>query len=273
MNLTEHFKIHLPIASDGVFWNGKPDEFSNIYHNLNYSQEFGLTPYAKIWDKEKKNWTYGTFEGKPRPHNGHDFASNDIITLVTPCKVWISYVGFDPGGYGNCCFMETETVTENGETVKMEFVLGHMKELSALAPYHWYEAGTIIGIMGNTGMSSGQHTHFGGRPWIKKTGGWEYLFKDDGARGYIDLTDLLIEKPIYNKQELINQAKFMDIYEKKIIIEGEKPGRKGIIIDGVFQEITKDREAAACLYALANNGLGTTISSAAFNNLPKGKTF
>ena len=269
IDLTQHFKIHLPIALDGVFWNGKPDEFSNIYHNLNYSQKFGMTPYAQTG-------VYGLYNGITRPHNGHDFASNDIITLVTPCKVWVSYVGFDASGYGNCCFMETETITENGDTVKMEFVVAHMKALPTIEPYKWHEAGTIIGIMGNTGMSSGQHTHFAGRPWIKVNGNWEYLFKDDfhmAARGYIDLTDNLIEKPIYNKQILINLEKFMAKNEKKIIIEGEAPGRKGIIINGELREITEDREAAACLYALANNGLGLTVKKSDFDNMPKGKDF
>lgn len=267
INLIEHFKIHLPIAKNGIFWNGKPDEFSNIYYNLNYSQQFGLTPYAKIWDKEKKNWTYGTFDGKPRPHNGHDFASNDIVFLAMPCRSWLSYVGFDPGGYGNCVFIETETIIENGETFKMEFVIGHMKELSVLEPYHWYEAGTIIGQMSNTGMSSGQHTHMGGRPWIENKDGWQYLYPDDGARGYIDLTELFIEKPIYNKQKLITQANFMAINDKKLIFNNDT-GEIGWLYGGKLRIATPERFAKMLGSYLVRKE-GVNINGTEFDKLEK----
>lgn len=61
--------------------------------------------------------------------------------------------------------------------------------------------------------------------------------------------------------------------EKKVIIEGEAPGRKGIIVNGKLREIAKDREASACLYALVNNGLGITISKKDFDELPKDENF
>jgi hypothetical protein len=260
ISLEDHFKIHLPIAKDGVFWNGKPDEFSNIYHNLNYSQEFGMTPYAKTG-------VYGVLDGKKRPHNGHDFASNDIIDLVLMCHLWISYVGFDVNGYGNCCFMETETVVENGDTVKMEFVLAHMKQLPAIEPYRWYDEGTKIGQMGNTGMSSGQHTHIGGRPWLQTKDGWEYLFKDDGARGYINLTEFFIEKPIYNKQDLINQAKFMATNDKKLIFNNDT-GEIGWLYGGKLR-IASEERFAKLLGSYLVRKEGVNLSDVEFDKLPK----
>lgn len=264
-DLPKLFPIHVPIR-DGAWWNGKPDEFSNIGHSLNYSQKFGLTPYAKTG-------VYGYLDGKPRPHSGLDFAGFAGTPIVTPRRVYITYVGFD-SGYGNCCFMETETITQNGDTVKIEYVLGHMKDLPGIKPFKWYEAGTLIGLMGSTGMSSGPHTHFGGRPWIRmKDGNFEYLVKDEAARGYIDLEPAIIEELIYDKQILINQAKFMALNEKKIIIEGEAPGRKGVIINGKLREIKEGREADACLYVLANNKLGLTVDKKAFDGMPKGANF
>jgi len=262
--LSKLFPIELPIAKAGVFWNGEPDEFSNI-GILDYSQKFGLTPYARtgVYGYDKN--------GNPRIHNGHDFSGKGYVELVFPCAAWVTWTGYGPNGYGKYIFFETETKTINGETVKMQFVLAHAKKIIAKR-YKWYGAGDIAGIMGSTGMSSGQHTHFGGRPLIRqKNGSFKWLFPRH--RGYIDLTDFFITKPIYNKQILIDKQKFMKKYEKKIIIEGEGHGRKGIIINGKLREIKKGREADACLYALANNKLGTTVSSEKFNSIPKDKNF
>lgn len=273
-------KIELPIADNGKFWNGKPDEFSNIPGGLDYSQQFGLTPYAK-------KGVYGYYDGQPRPHNGHDFAGSDGLQLVASVndKIFVTFVaddqtkekGADPDGYGNYLFFETETKMINGDTIKMEFVIAHCKKVLA-QPMKWYKKGDVLALMDNTGMSSGPHTHFAGRPLARNSdGSWRWAFNDQATRGYVDLTDFFITKPVYDKQVLINQdsiiKKFMATNEKKIIIEGEGSGRKAIIINGELREITKEREAAACLYTLANNGLGKTVKTTDFDNMPKGKSF
>lgn len=271
------FPIHLPIAKNGVFWNGKPDEFSNINLGLDFSQEYGLTPYSKTG-------VYGYYKGKLRPHNGIDLAGNDGTPLVMPCKGFITYAGFNEGGYGNCIFFETETKTLNGDTVKMEYVLAHMRETPIVKPGHWYEEQTFVGYMGSTGMSTGIHTHFAPRPWIRlPNGDFEYLYKDDftqSARGYIDPVPMLIEKPVYDKQALINQAKIDLIIknmvtnnEKKIIVEGEGHGRKFVVVDGKLREIKEGREADAALYVLTNQGFGQTTSTNSIDKMPKGKDF
>jgi murein DD-endopeptidase MepM/ murein hydrolase activator NlpD len=201
-----NFQIELPIAVNGVFWNGRPDEFSNISGSLDYSQEFGLTPYAK-------KGVYGYYNGQPRGHNGHDFAGALGTPLVAPCRCWCSFVGWDPDGYGNYCFIETETKTVNGDNIKMEFVLAHMKEKPTAVANKWYNEGQQLGLMGSTGMSTGPHTHFGGRPLVVKNGKTEWAVDDQAARGYVDLTDFFITKPIYNKQILINQR--MELIKKE----------------------------------------------------------
>jgi len=218
------FPINLPIAKDYEFWNGRPDEFNNIGYGLDYSQEFGMTPYAK-------KGIYGQLNGKLRPHNGHDFAGVKNTPLVAPCKCWATYIGYDKRGYGNFIFFETETKKINGENIKMEFVLGHAIRITAKIN-QWYNPGDQLGLMGSTGMSTGTHTHFGGRPLIRKGNNFVHLLKDDGARGYIDLTDFFIIKPIYNKQLLLNEV--MKLIRKK----GEKDiyaispdGRANLIIN------------------------------------------
>jgi len=67
--------------------------------------------------------------------------------------------------------------------------------------------------------------------------------------------------------------KILNANEKKIIIEGQGVGRKGIVINGRLRDIVKDREVVACLYGMANNNIGTTVSTDVYNLLPKGGIF
>jgi murein DD-endopeptidase MepM/ murein hydrolase activator NlpD len=216
-------KLTLPIAKNGVIWNGRPDEFSNINGGLDYSQEFGLTPYAKTG-------VYGYLNGEPRIHNGHDFAGSGDLDLVMPLeKGWITHVGWDEKGYGNYVFFETETKTINGDMLKMEFVLAHASKITA-TPQKWYKRGESLGKMGTTGMSTGQHTHFGGRPLIIKGSTTEWACGDTNSRGYVDLTDFFITKPIYNKQLLINER--MEIIKKGNDLYAIDPkGKANLIIN------------------------------------------
>jgi len=65
----------------------------------------------------------------------------------------------------------------------------------------------------------------------------------------------------------------MDKNEKKIIIEGEGPGRKGVVVNGRLLEITKDRAAEASLYVLNNNGFGVRVNTVMWNEMAKGPNF
>lgn len=67
--------------------------------------------------------------------------------------------------------------------------------------------------------------------------------------------------------------KFLITNEKKIIIESEGVGRKGIIIGGKLREIKNGREGASCLYALVNNGFGKNASTKEFEEIPKDVNF
>jgi len=264
-DIHKFFKIQLPVAVDGEFWNGKPDEFGNI-PGMDYSQEFGYTPYSKTG-------VYGRYKRKYRPHNGLDFAGFEGTPLVFPCDCWLSYTGSDQKGYGNFAFFETESFKRNGDRVKVEYVLAHMRFIHA-RPHRHYKKGELLGYMGSTGMSTGSHTHFGMRPLIEeKDGSWTYMFKDMAARGYIDPTPCLETKPVYDKQILINSKNMLDKNEKKIIIEGEGHGRKFVVVNGKLREVKKDRTDQAALYVLANNGMGETTSTEVINQMPKGKDF
>ena len=266
-DLYQLFKLNVPIK-DGEWWNGKPEHWSNLQkYRLEYSQRFGMS----LLD-------YSPMKG----HNGLDIAGAELTPIVFPIKLYTTYIGFnneikgaDPNGYGNFVFAETEPVEFKGEIVKLEMVFAHFKRIDC-QPYKWYPAGELMGGMGTTGRSTGNHVHNGGRPLIKIDGGFKQLFPDNGFRGYIDIEPMITQHLIWDYRELtqdFNIRNYMATNEKKIIIEGEGKGRKGVIVNGKLREIKDGREADACLYVLANNGMGQTINTDLFNKLPRDINF
>lgn len=75
------------------------------------------------------------------------------------------------------------------------------------------------------------------------------------------------------KEKLMTNEQFIANNEKKIVFEGTGSGRFGIIINGKLREITPERAAQACLYALVNNKFGVTVQTDLFDALPKDKPF
>ena len=104
--------------------------------------------------------------------------------------------------------------------------------------------------------------------------GWQKLRKEYFNSEFIFNPWTLTDKP---NDEIKNKAyEIMIKNEKKIIIEGEGHGRKGVIVDGKLREIldhTNNRAVAACLYVLANNGLGETVNTETFNAMERKQNF
>ena len=98
--------------------------------------------------------------------------------------------------------------------------------------------------------------------------GWQKLRQDYFNKLYIFNPWVLRDRPnIAGISEEINNI--INDSEKKLLIEGEGHGRKGIIINGKFKEIQKGREADAAIYIMANNGYGKTISTKQFDEIAK----
>jgi murein DD-endopeptidase MepM/ murein hydrolase activator NlpD len=256
------FRLDVPIGKGDIIWNGQPGEFSNIGCNMSFTQKYGITPYSQ------NTGIYKPMLG----HNGIDLAGDNGTPIIAPCKIFITDIGYD-SGYGNRIFAETETLLENGEAYKLEFIFAHLFEIE-IGAYKWRDVGSLIGLMGSTGNSTGSHLHFGIRPYKRQAdGSFLQIFVDNGYRGYVNPELFIKQSLIFDKQYLINLNNMLKENEKKIIIEAEGAGRKGIIINGRLREIKNGREADACLYALANNKLGKVVSSKDFNNLPKDNDF
>jgi hypothetical protein len=71
------------------------------------------------------------------------------------------------------------------------------------------------------------------------------------------------------KEKSMTDEQFIKNNEGKIVFEGVGKGRFGIIIGGKMREITPERSAQACLYAIKN----ATVQSDLFDIIPKGDNF
>lgn len=224
----KHFRLQLPFCKDGEFWNGRVDEYNNIGYQLGFSQQYGLTYFASHLYNGR--YPYGqNVDGSPKIHNGHDYAANNRTPITAPCKMFISYVGYDKGGYGNFLFGETETITENGETFKMEMVLAHFTEIT-VKPFTWVKQGIPLGGMGSTGYSTGPHTHFGCRPLVRKADGeFEHLMKAD--RGYVDPMLFLDVHPVVDKSNSLKRMRLIQKDSDSNIYAIDKYGKANLIIN------------------------------------------
>lgn len=90
----------------------------------------------------------------PRPygvHEGIDIAApaGTEIYAIAPGRV--SYVGYMEGGYGY------HVRIDHGNGI--ESLYAHMREAPAVVKDTWVEAGTVLGRVGSTGYSTGNHLH------------------------------------------------------------------------------------------------------------------
>jgi hypothetical protein len=258
LQLANYFKTDILPIQD---WDGKPFGHSNLkQYGLSFTQRFGMN----LMDYKQ----FGM-----NGHNGIDIAGIKGTPIVAPCKLWITYTNDSDTGYGINVFGETETQKINGEYYKLEMVFGHFDSIVVKAG-KWVNKGELLGYMDSTGYSSGHHLHFGIRPiWSKDGNNWTQMFYNNGYKGYID-PEPFLPHIIWDLSELMQYIDYTNLkhMEGAIIIEGEGVGRKGIVINGILREITKERAAEACLYYLAKKE-GKFINTKAFNNMPKGQNF
>lgn len=242
-SFTDNFRLQLPFQRNGEYWNGRVDEFNNIRYGLGFSQRFGDTYFSRTWNKKYNRYPYGGAFGHPNPHNGHDYAGIEGTPICFPIRSFLTYSGYDKG-YGNFVFYETETITENGNTFKLEIVNAHLKEPCKLEINRWYDIGVDFGLMGSTGFSTGPHTHFGIRPLIIKNNSTEKLMSSN--RGYVDPQLFLDTEPIEDKAKLLKYMRLIKQKDKNNVYAIDKYGKANLIInedsfrDGIALGLWKD---------------------------------
>lgn len=114
---------------------------------------------------ENPSWYVKWFPGG---HNGLDFGVPSGTPILAVSDGVVSFVGFDPSGYGNYVFVQHEF----GETVYAHF------ERSVVAVGQKITRGAVLGYSDNTGFSTGSHLHFG----LRLNG----YYRNNGTLGYID---------------------------------------------------------------------------------------
>jgi len=129
-----------------------------------------------VWEN-KISSPYGPRPGfKTGFHNGIDFRGSEGTTIIIACHAGIVRVsGWQSTGFGWVC------VVENDE---LETTYAHMYSRPFIAKGQSVKAGDVLGLVGNTGYSTGPHLHFGLR--IKP---WRYGGK---TNGYSDPTYALL---------------------------------------------------------------------------------
>jgi len=168
--LSQAFKMDLPIMDNGIWWNGLPGDLSNLpQHNPHWSQSFGNT--SPLY----------TYDG----HSGVDIAYNYRCPIVAPCKLWINLTIESTTGYGKHVRAYTEDKEIDGKTYFLELIFGHLDEI-VISSGEWVEKGTLLGYGDSTGHSTGHHLHLEGKLWVKNNSGAELLFRN----GYLNAFDM-----------------------------------------------------------------------------------
>lgn len=99
-------------------------------------------------------------------HRGIDLAAPKWTTIHAVRAGEVTYAGWDNGGGGNYVSIE------HGDGYKTQYL--HMEAI-AVKEGQLVKKGQIIGYVGSTGKSTGNHLHFAVRKWNEKNGVWDYI--------------------------------------------------------------------------------------------------
>lgn len=121
-------------------------------------------------------------------HNGIDFTGEhkgEHVPVYSPFDAQVVVVG-DEGKKGYGKYVRLHTKPDNTGR-KRDIVLAHLSE-SFVEVGDWVPMGDPVGVMGNTGFSSGLHLHLGLR-YLNEAG--NVLNANNGYFGYVDFEPYL----------------------------------------------------------------------------------
>jgi Peptidase family M23 len=109
-------------------------------------------------------------------HNGVDIAyTGNDSTLIMPCSGQVTFVGYDPQGYGN--YVKIWNKQDN-----VSIIFAHFSKV-LVSKGQELNQGDEVGIEGSTGFSTGSHCHFQINP---VNSNYEKLYPNNGVYGAVD---------------------------------------------------------------------------------------
>ncbi|NEO82778.1 MAG: peptidoglycan DD-metalloendopeptidase family protein [Spirulina sp. SIO3F2] len=102
-------------------------------------------------------WRLHPISGDWRMHNGTDLAAPQGTPVVAAYHGEVVLAEM-VGGYGNLVVMRHEDGHQESRYAHLEHIF--------VQPGEWVEQGEVIGLVGNTGNSTGPHLHFEWRHWV-----------------------------------------------------------------------------------------------------------
>lgn len=119
-------------------------------------------------------------------HNGVDFIADKDKTVKAMCDGVVTRTGYQPNGAGIFLYYQTDLVEIEGEECYLELIYMHAKELLVKVGDK-VKLGQDLIITGNTGFSTGEHTHISAKRIGK---GGEILDKDTATNETYNFTKL-----------------------------------------------------------------------------------
>jgi len=97
-------------------------------------------------------WRMHPIYHEERFHHGIDFGGKVGIPVRATCDGIVEFSGYSQGGYGNMVIID--------HNYGFKTLFGHMLKNLRVKKGDFVKKGSIIGYLGNTGLSTGPHLHY-----------------------------------------------------------------------------------------------------------------
>ncbi|RUM64216.1 MAG: M23 family peptidase [Sulfurospirillum sp.] len=97
-------------------------------------------------------WRMHPIYHEKRFHHGIDFGGMEGTPIRATCNGIVEFAGYSKGGYGNMVIID--------HNYGFKTLFGHMLKNLRVKKGDFVKKGSIIGYLGNTGLSTGPHLHY-----------------------------------------------------------------------------------------------------------------
>ena len=112
-----------------------------------------LKSYSRI--SSEYGWRKNPVTGVNKPHAGTDFAAPGGTPIYAAASGYVQVAGWSSGGYGNYVIIYHGKMSDGNQ---YSTLYGHMRSVATSAG-KYVQQGEIIGYVGSTGNSTGNHLH------------------------------------------------------------------------------------------------------------------